>query len=86
VLQYLRGITRLGLVYQRLKTEKPRELQGYIDADYTWDLDQRRSMTGYVSMVAECVISWKAELQDMVALLTTEAEYMVAVEASKEIL
>ena len=34
--------------------------------------------------VAECVISWKAELQDIVALSMTEAEYMAAVEASKE--
>jgi len=37
-------------------------------------------------MVAECVISWKAELQDIVALSMTKAEYMVAVEASKETL
>ena len=36
--------------------------------------------------VAECVISWKAELQDTVALLTTEAEYMAVVETSKKAL
>ena len=36
--------------------------------------------------VAECVINWKAELQDTCALLKTEAEYMAAVEASKEAL
>ena len=36
--------------------------------------------------VAECVISWKVELQDTIALLTTEVEYMAAVEASKEAL
>ena len=36
--------------------------------------------------VAECIIIWKAELQDTIALLTTEAEYMAAVEASKEAL
>ena len=36
--------------------------------------------------VAECIINWKAELQDTVALSTTEAEYMTTVETSKEAL
>ena len=36
--------------------------------------------------VAECVTSWKAELQHTVALSTTEAEYMAAVETSKKAL
>jgi len=35
-------------------------------------------------MVAECVISWKAKLQDTMVVSTTEVEYMVALEASKE--
>jgi len=39
-----------------------RILQDYVDADYARDLDQRRSTTGYVFTVAECVISGKAEL------------------------
>ena len=43
---------RLDLVFQRLKTGKPKELQGYVDADYAGDLDQRRSTMGYVLTVA----------------------------------
>jgi len=66
--------------------EKPRILQGYVDADYTRDLDQRRSTTSYVFIVTECVISWKTELQDTIALSMTEAEYMAAVEASNNAL
>ena len=66
--------------------EKPRLLQGYVNADYAGDLDQRRSMMGYVFTVAECVSSWKAELQDTVTLSTTEVEYMTVVEASKKAL
>ena len=62
VLRYLQGTAGLGLVFQRLKTEKPRLLQGYVDADYAGDLDQQRSTMDYVFIVAECVISWKAEL------------------------
>jgi len=65
---------------------KPRVLQGYVEADYVRDLDQRRSMTGYMFTVAECVISWKAELQNIIALSMIKVEYMTAVEASKEAL
>ena len=36
--------------------------------------------------VVKCIISWKAELQDTIALSMTEVEYMAAVEASKEAL
>ena len=67
-----------------MKTRNLRELQGYVDADYAGDLDQRRSSTDYVFTVTECIISWKVELQVMVALSTTETEYMAAVEVSKE--
>ena len=40
VIRYLQGTTRLGLMFQRLKTGKPRVLQGYIDADYARNIDQ----------------------------------------------
>ena len=33
-----------------------------------------------------CTINWKATLQSIVALLTTEAEYMAVTEACKEAL
>ena len=37
-------------------------------------------------MYSQCTASWKAELQDTMMLLTTEAEYMAEVEISKEVL
>ena len=69
-----------------MEAGKRRKLQGYVDADYAGDLDQRRSTTDYVFTVADYVTSWKAELQNIIALLTTETEYMAVVEASKEAL
>ena len=73
-------------MFQILKTRKPKLLQGYVDVDYARDLDQQRSMTGYVFTIAEYAISFQAELQDTIAHLMTEAEYMAVVEASKEAL
>ena len=43
-------------------------------------------MTGYVFTVAECIISWKAELQDTIALSMMETEYMATVEVLKKAL
>ena len=41
---------------------------------------------GYVFTVAEYIVSWKADLQDTVALSTIETEYLATIEASKEVL
>eukprot|EP00253_Pinus_taeda_P028461 PITA_28461 len=48
------------------------------------DLDKRRSTTGYVFTLAGGEISWMSKLQEIVALSTTEAEYIVALDSSKE--
>nr|GEY27635.1 zinc finger, CCHC-type [Tanacetum cinerariifolium] len=48
------------------------------------DPDKGRSITGYTFLVQGCVVSWKATLQHMVPLSTTEAEYMALTEAVKE--
>jgi len=49
-------------MFQKLKTGKPRILQGYVDVGYAEDLDQRRSTMGYVFTAAECITTWKAEV------------------------
>ena len=53
----LRGTGRLGLTFKRLKMEKLRVLEGYVDANYLGDLDQRRSTMCYVFTVVECIVS-----------------------------
>ena len=57
---------------------------GYCDSDYDGDLDKRRSTTGYVFTLAKAPVSWKSTLQLIMALSTTEAEYMAITEAVKE--
>ncbi|GJY35377.1 hypothetical protein Tco_0420755, partial [Tanacetum coccineum] len=55
-----------------------------LNVDYAKDPDKGRSITGYAFLVHVCVVSWKATLQHVVALSTTEAEYMALTEAVKE--
>ena len=49
------------------------------------DVDSSRSTSGYVMTYAGGAVSWQSRLQKFVALSTTEAEYMPAVEAGKEL-
>nr|GEV66436.1 retrovirus-related Pol polyprotein from transposon TNT 1-94 [Tanacetum cinerariifolium] len=76
-------VNAIGLVYGRGQG-KHIDVDGFVDADYAKDPDKGRSVTGYVFMVHGCVVSWKATLQQVVALSTTEAEYMALTEAVKE--
>eukprot|EP00253_Pinus_taeda_P004176 PITA_04176 len=48
------------------------------------DLDKRRSTSGYVFTLSGGAINWMSKLQNIVALSTTEAEYIAASHASKE--
>ena len=50
------------------------------------DLDNRKSTTGYLFTFSGGAISWKSKLQKCVALSTTEAEYIAASEAGKEMI
>ena len=50
------------------------------------DRDNRRSTTGYVFTVGGTTVSWVSKIQSVVALSTTEAEYVAAIDASKEMI
>jgi hypothetical protein len=53
---------------------------------FCYDLDTRRSHTGYVIMMNSKPISWKSVKQKSVSLSTAESEWYAASEAGKELL
>jgi hypothetical protein len=59
-------------------------IKGYIDASFDTDLDDSKSQTGYVYILNGGDVSWRSFKQSVIALSTTEAEYMAASEASSE--
>lgn len=83
LMRYIRGTTDMSLTFKKGDSF---EVKGYCDSDYASDLDRRRSITGYVFQVGGNTVSWRSGLQHIVALSTTEAEYMALVEATKEAL
>ncbi|XP_047961731.1 secreted RxLR effector protein 161-like [Salvia hispanica] len=60
------------------------ELCGFVDSNYANDKDKRKSTTSYVFTVCRSYVSWKSQLQHIVALSTTESEYIAITEAMKE--
>jgi hypothetical protein len=47
-------------------------------------IDDRRSYTGYVFNFANAAVSWESRKQRMVAMSSTETEYMALSESTKE--
>jgi len=82
ILRYLKGTQKMGLCFKG----KDAKLRGYTDADLGGCKGTFKSTTGYVFTVGGTAVSWASKLQKSVALSTTEAEYMAAAEASKELI
>ena len=60
------------------------DIHGFVDAEWAGDLDRRRSTSGYVFNLFGGEISWMRKRQDVVALSTTEIEYMVSTHVRKQ--
>lgn len=81
ILRYIRNTLDVGIEYR--KTEETR-LIGYSDSDYAGDVTTRKSTSGIVFTLAGGAISWASKRQSVVAMSTTEAEYIAASDATKE--
>ena len=84
LLRYLKGTVDHKLHYRGDLSGKELFIT-YSDASHGDCVDTGRSTAGYVTMMAGGAVGWYSKLQTIVALSTTEAEYMAAVEAGKEI-
>jgi hypothetical protein len=60
------------------------EIIGYTDSDWANDSADRKSQGGHVFLCNGGAISWQSRKQTLVALSTTEAEYVACSEASRE--
>ena len=61
------------------------ELTMYCNVDWASSSD-RKSINGYIFLLAGGAISWSSKKQATVALSTAEAEYVAATHAAKQIL
>ncbi len=83
IFRYLQGTLHFKLCFRGLT---PQGLVRYCDANWASDLEDRRSTTGFVFMMGGGAISWSSKRQPIIALSTTEVEYMASTQATKEAL
>nr|GEZ39403.1 zinc finger, CCHC-type [Tanacetum cinerariifolium] len=57
----------------------------YTDAGYLMDVDYLKSQTRYVFVLNGGIVDWKSAKQSIFATSSTEAEYITAFDASKEV-
>eukprot|EP00253_Pinus_taeda_P012500 PITA_12500 len=83
--KYLHGTSEYGLCYQgRPRLDKFLDIHGFVDADWAGYLGDRISTGGYVFNLFGGAINWMSNKHSVVALSTTEVEYMAAAHARKE--
>ena len=80
IFKYLRRTKDLILTYG----ESNLQIDGFTDSDFQSDVDDRKSISGFVFICNGDAVSWKSSKQSITADSTTEAEYIAASDAAKE--
>ena len=79
IMRYVKGTEDVGLLY---KTSG--ELKVFSDADFAGDKTTRKSTSGILCKFGDAAVVWQSKKQQCVAQSTTEAEYVSAAKAAKE--
>ncbi|GJR49265.1 putative ribonuclease H-like domain-containing protein [Tanacetum coccineum] len=75
IFRYLKGQPKLDLWYPK---DSPFDLVAYTDGDYAGASLDRKSTTGGCQLLRCRLISWQCKKQTVVAISTTEVEYVAA--------
>jgi hypothetical protein len=73
---YIRGTLDFGLHFPIGTSNKGSVLIGYSDSDWSGDITDRKSTSGYVFKFNNAAISWCTKKQAVTALSSCEAEYI----------
>lgn len=73
ILRFLKGTTKIFILY--LKDGNGNETTCCVDLGHASDLDERRFSAGYAFTLVGGTVSWKAYVQDNVALSLTKAKH-----------
>jgi hypothetical protein len=76
VLKYLKGTASIGLVFEK---NSQIDFDSLSDASWASDLGDRKSTSGFITRIGGTAITWKSKKQPIVALSSTEAEYILVI-------
>lgn len=85
VLRYLKGAAHLGLLFKSSTDPVHPHLHAYVDADWASCVEGRRSTSGSIVFYNGSPVSWSSGLQSIVALSSTESEYIALSSVCTEI-
>jgi hypothetical protein len=80
--RYFKHTMAASLVYRRQPVLK---FYAHVDADWASCTDTRKSVTGFIIMLAGAAVAWGSKQQSVVALSTFEAEYIAACTCGQEV-
>ena len=76
-LEISKGSSDMSLCYRGTDVQ----LLGYVDSDFTRNINSRRSTAGYVFTLGSGAVTWMSWLQKIVILSTMKATYAAATKA-----
>lgn len=82
IFRYLRGTTNAKLRFTKSDTG----VVAYSDADWASEVDGRRSCSGFIIKLAGASICWMSKRQPIVAMSSTEAEYIALSSVASELM
>jgi hypothetical protein len=82
--RYIKGTLDYKLTFGPISPSAPL-FTTYSDADYGGCKDSGKSTGGYVVMMGGAAVSWRSKIQPTLSQSTTEAEFVAAGEAGKEL-
>ncbi|GJZ16570.1 putative ribonuclease H-like domain-containing protein [Tanacetum coccineum] len=83
IFRYLKHQPKLGLWYPK---DSPFHLEAFSDSDYARDNHDRRSTSGGCQYLGGRLVSWQCKKQTIVAISSTEAEYVAAASCCAQVL
>ncbi|GJZ58899.1 putative ribonuclease H-like domain-containing protein [Tanacetum coccineum] len=83
IFRYLKHQPKLGLWYPK---DSPFHLEAFSDSDYAGDNHDRRSTSGGCQYLGRRLVSWQCKKQTIVAISSTEAEYVAVASCCAQVL